>query len=484
MESLADNADRRADRVAAVVLTVFVVASGMGGAAVLHWASNVGADDAFWSPYPTMAYPRAWPGLVQLPDGDIMVVGGLSTGGPTATTEVFDIDEEQWIPGPTMSVPRVGHTTTLLEDGTVLAVGGETGDGATASAEVIDLSEGVCYPLPDMILSRFGHAASMLPSGRVLVSGGSDGVTDKWSQAEIYDPGSQSWLPADAMSQPRQHFSMHLLENGEVIAVGGGPDAASELYDEAADSWHGEADMLKKRICAASILTPSGHVLVAGGIGDDYELRSAEMYDPDEGLWFGTDSMRYTRAHFTLSLLDDGRILAAGSWSDLEGVSNTAELFCQCSMTWSTTTPMLSARGGHGAALLPDGNVLLIGGRGVDGVTSSTEQYTPPTLPPEPPPTPPPPYCEPKDILPFVALVADAMPGYSENGLVAKVLVAQKYFEEGDLGECLRVLDAFYNQVRAFLNNEHVDEEEVQMLYEAYASVVDCLGGEPQPEIP
>lgn len=484
VDALADTADRRADRVAAVVLMAFIFAFGTVGGGLLYAATNASADDAFWSAYPTMAYPRAWPGVVELPDGDILVIGGLSTNGPTATTEIFDIDDEMWRPGPTMSVPRVGHTVTLLEDGTVLVTGGDTGGGATASAELVDVSAGACHALPDMNFARSAHAAVRLPDGGVLVSGGSDGVSGTWSQAEAYDADSHSWIPAGTMGRARQHFSMHMLENGLVVAVGGDQDATSELYDASTNSWRGEANMLKKRLCSASVVTSSGHVLVAGGIGDDYELRSAEMYDADENLWFGVDSMRYTRAHFTLSLLEDGRILAAGSWSDEEGTSATAELFCQCSMSWSTTVPMLRDRGGHGAASLPDGKVLLVGGRSADGITSSAEQYTPPTQLPEPPPIPPPPYCEPKDILPFIALVASEMPGHSENGLVAKVLVAQKYFEDGDIDECLHVLDAFYNQVRAFLNNDHVSEDGIAMLYDAYASVVDCLGGEPQPEIP
>ena len=484
MNALANDADKKADRVVAVLLTAFLITLGAGGAAVLSSIGNASADDASWSPCQTMVYPRAWPGVVELPSGDVLVVGGLSTGGPTAATEIFDVEGDAWVPGPTMTVARVGHTTTLLGDGSVLVAGGETGGGATASAEIVDVSEGECYALPDMSFARSGHAATLLPSGKVLVTGGSDGVTSVWSQAEMYDPDSHSWLAAGTMSEVRQHFSMHLLGNGLVLAVGGDDEATSELYDESTNEWFGTAEMLKKRFSSASVVTSSGHVLVAGGLGDDYELRSAEMYDPDENLWFTVDSMRYTRAHFTLTLLDDGRILAAGSWSGLEDASDTAELFCQCSMAWSTTAPMLSARGGHGAASLPDDHVLLIGGRSGDEITSSAEEYTPPTQPPDPQPLPPPPYCEPEDILPFIALVADEMPGHSENGLVAKVLVAQKYFEDDDIEECLHVLDAFYNQVRAFLNNEHVDEEGIGMLYEAYASVVDCLGGEPLPEIP
>ena len=481
MDALTDTANRRADRVAGVVLLSFVVAFGATGAGLLYAVAPASADDAFWSTSPDMIYPRAWPGVVELPDGDILVVAGMSTNGPTATTEIFDIDERLWTPGPTMSVPRVGHTATLLEDGTVLVTGGETGGGTTATAEIIDLSRGASLALPEMSFARSGHAAALLPDGQVLVSGGTDWATDTWAQAEIYNPDSHSWSPAGTMNQARLYFSMHLLDDGHILAVGGDSEGTSELYDAATNSWFGLADMSRKRFSAASVVTSSGQVLVAGGIDSGYELRSTELYDPGENSWFLVDSMRYTRAHFTLSLLDDGRILAAGSWSDEEGTTATAELFSTATMTWSTTVSMLRDRGGHGAAALPDGDILLMGGKSGDTVTTSAEQYTPPTELPEPPP---PPYCQPKDILPFIDLVAEEMPGHSENGLVAKVLVAQAYYEDGNVEECLHVLDAFYNQVNAFLNNDHVGDEGIEILYNAYASVVECLGGTPLPEIP
>ncbi|HIH00814.1 TPA: hypothetical protein HA259_01805 [Thermoplasmata archaeon] len=146
---------------------------------------------------------------------------------------------------------------------------------------------------------------------------------------------------------------------------------------------------------------------------------------------------------------------------------------------------MLQARGAHGAAELPDGTILLIGGRTSTSITSSTEFYTAGEDEPEPPPPPPPPpYCQPIDILPFIIIVAPEMPGHSAHGLIAKVLVAQSLYEAGNIEDCLDILNAFYNQVRAFLGSGHMTEDGAEMLYDAYAAVVECLGGEPRPEIP
>ena len=478
MDALKAAALRGADRAGVAVLAIVTLVLGGIGAPLLRTTVNAGADDASWTAYPPMTLPRAWPEVVVLPDGNIFVTGGYSTFGPTATTEIFDVDDGLWKAGPTMAVKRVGHTATLLGDGKVLVTGGETGSGTTDRVELIDVAGGISYMLPDMTFSRSGHAAVALQDGRVLVTGGTDYIHGSWSQAEMYDPESHLWTPAGTMNHPRVFLTIQLLDSGDAIAIGGDTEGTSEQYDPSSGGWHGVRDMNAERINSASIVTKSGHVLVAGG-GDSGGARaSTEMYDPNSMAWFPAGSMLTPRAHFTLSLLSDGRIMAAGSWTEDEGTTSTAELFCQCTMGWTATASMAKSRGAHGAAELPDGNLLMIGGRRGDSILSSTEMYTPPTT------EPPPPYCQPKDILPFVAAVESQMPGYSFHGLVSKILVAQTYYDDGLIEDCLHLLDAFYNEVTAFLHNKHVDEEGISSLYAAYASVVVCLGGTPLPEIP
>ncbi|MDH3366009.1 MAG: hypothetical protein OEM29_08435 [Thermoplasmata archaeon] len=485
MDALTAAAMRRVDRTAGTIIIAMTLCLGGTWGALLYATSQASADDASWSPCPSMLYPRAWPEVVVLPNGDIFVIGGYSISGPTATTEVFDVSEKQWKAGPTMAVKRVGHTATLLNDGTVLVTGGETGGGTTDNAEVIDLGKSACQALPDMFSARSGHAAVRLSSGDVLVVGGTDWITGAWSHAEIYDPETHSWVPGGIMDHARVLLSVQLLENGEAIAIGGDSAGTSELFDPSTGEWHGESAMSKRRFDSASIVLASGHVLVAGGVDSGAVLRSAEMYDPETNIWFSAGSMLSQRAQFTLSLLPDGRVLAAGSYSAELGTTSSTELFCQCNMAWSTTTPMAKSRGAHGAAALPTGNILMIGGMSGDSATASAEEYTPPSsLPEPPPPPPPPPYCQPKDILPFVLEVASQMPGHSFHGLVAKVLIAQVYYESAMIEDCLHILDSFYNEVRAFLLNGHVDEEGIASLYAAYAAVVECLGGTPLPEIP
>jgi len=50
---------------------------------------------------------------------------------------------------------------------------------------------------------------------------------------------------------------------------------------------------------------------------------AAELYDPATGSWSVTGSMNDPRLGFTLTLLPDGQVLAAGG----DGGTSTAELY-------------------------------------------------------------------------------------------------------------------------------------------------------------
>lgn len=103
-----------------------------------------------------------------LPDGRVIVVGGIGHNGPLDTTEIYDpaYPERGWSPGPSLNAPRYGHsliatpgrlvvvggywalssTTAFLESLEVLEFGGRLGDPCTAYAECLSgfCTEGVC----------------------------------------------------------------------------------------------------------------------------------------------------------------------------------------------------------------------------------------------------------------------------------------------------------------------------------------------------
>lgn len=85
-----------------------------------------------------MQYGRYYHNLVNLPDGKVLAVGGMTSGsvGPLAN-EIWDPLTEQWTTVAPLSVKRMYHSTAvLLPDGRVLASGGRNGSGENYDAEI------------------------------------------------------------------------------------------------------------------------------------------------------------------------------------------------------------------------------------------------------------------------------------------------------------------------------------------------------------
>src|SRR5579863_2360115 len=121
--------------------------------------------------------------------------------------------------GPMLN-PRSGHSATLLLDGRVLIAGGmRRNQDFYRSAELYNPTTGKFEPADEMSLARVGHAAVLLGSGKVLIVGGwvGRGCTDS---AELYDPATGKFTVIANMTARRGRPSATLLANGDVLIVG------------------------------------------------------------------------------------------------------------------------------------------------------------------------------------------------------------------------------------------------------------------------
>jgi hypothetical protein len=114
------------------------------------------------------------------------------------------------------------------------------------------------------------------------------------------------------------------------------------------------------------VLLPDGRVLVAGGFSEKRgTLDTAEIYDPRPT--FGPDNWSHERPARTVSAtpLRDGRVLLVGGLSlQKRGTLASAEIYDPRTNTFTPTAgPPANDRFGHAAALLPDGRVLIVGGK-------------------------------------------------------------------------------------------------------------------------
>ncbi len=81
-----------------------------------------------WTPTDDLSQPSAGHSLTLLPDGRVLAAGGVHPvqidSSIYSTTEIFDPSTNSWSPGPELAEPRTNHSATLLPDGRVLLIGG------------------------------------------------------------------------------------------------------------------------------------------------------------------------------------------------------------------------------------------------------------------------------------------------------------------------------------------------------------------------
>lgn len=140
----------------------------------------------------SMVVPRSRHLAVPLPDGSVLIVGGLdSAGAPIDVIELFSLDAGFVAVGTLPpNAGRVDVSATALPDGRVLFAGGrlEIGGPPTTSAFVarLDPLDGsVDIVATDRLTeARAGHQATLLCDGTVLVAGG----TAEQTGYERYNP--------------------------------------------------------------------------------------------------------------------------------------------------------------------------------------------------------------------------------------------------------------------------------------------------------
>ena len=94
------------------------------------------------------------------------------------------------------------------------------------------------------------------------------------------------------------------------------------------------------------------------------------------GTWSSTTPMGTARAQHTATPLPSGKVLVAGGRNG--NFLASAELYVPDTDTWSTTNPMGTVRYEHTATLLPSGKVLVVGGAN-SSLLASAELYDPAT---------------------------------------------------------------------------------------------------------
>lgn len=382
-----------------------------------------------WERVPNMSVARAWHHIALLPNDEAIAVGGSATGGQSqlASAEIFNSPTNKWRPAAPMPVARVFPVVWHLPEGKVLVVGGINPfftdpaafgpppafvyANAPTSSYIYDyatdawtavsggfvsdhnyrpVDEGARFP---QVIIRGG-----LYDGDPFVAGGG-GFEDpdlsfyRWGgckSSSRYSLHTGLWVSTAQMSIRRGYVAgMCALGGGKVLVAGGisydgnnlaplDPDQQTdtcEVYDADADSWSavdklpviaGEmsgaypivapggkpAGYQARRSFGRAVPLGNGKALLIGGLGpvDLNTPAGAGPYVPCRpratcwifdinksagSQWRQTASMACGRMYPAVTTLPDGRIVVAGGIDELwsQGLYST-EIFDPVTETW------------------------------------------------------------------------------------------------------------------------------------------------------
>ncbi len=382
-----------------------------------------------WTPVSSMGTARMYHTATELgQDGKdnrikVLIAGGgagtVTVPTATRTTEIFDPLSRTSTPGPDMSCERATHTATLLPNGLVLLAGGLDSTGiCQSSCELYDRSKNALLPAGSMSAPRAGHTATLLDDGRVLVTGGFANYTNPstaWAAAlntaqntaEIYDPATDVWTPVpDLMSSKRAGHTATKLLDGRVMVVNGISGGSIgiwgnqvpvftpkvDLFDPATGAFDPLPDLtvpslvpLGGRAFHAASLQGDGTVLVTGGVytgGSNGEaISTVACASFDGSAWVVKAQLPVAVAWHNQVTLANGKAFVAGGLT-ADGWGLTAKSFTGVH-EGAAVTPLgdigtnpgipgapLGARGAMSVTRLHDGSLLFLGG--TTGVTSTS----------------------------------------------------------------------------------------------------------------
>ena len=316
----------------------------------------------------TLGTPRSVHTATTLASGQVLIAGGMITGGGSvATAELFDPTRNSIEQVGSLVEARLGHTATLLPNGSVLVAGGFNGD-YLKSVELFDPSTRRFRSGGSLTQERSGHTATLLPDGRVLFVGG---VGTGWtflSSAELYDPATGRSTAVGSMSVPRESHTATLLADGRVLIVGGHSGrrqsmvvyGSAEVFDPESRRFSAAGNLGIARHKHDAIKLRDGRVLIVGGADrtDRNHFNTTEIYDPRAGTFTNGPTMAHRRYKIagTSVVLPNGDVLITSG-------AQKAELFNRAAGTFSEVAGNFpeAYRFAAAAALYGD-DVVIMGG--------------------------------------------------------------------------------------------------------------------------
>jgi hypothetical protein len=335
-------------------------------------------------------------------DGSALLIGGIDDGNkPVADIERFDPLTGEFAAVAQVS-PRIDAIAAAVgtpgaEDIALIGGADPTDTMAAGFVEGIDLDADPprVDRTDDNIVSRVGMTATTVADGSVVVIGGNPpggGPVAETDQITLVAGSLATKQLRGTLAQPRTGHTATSLgdDEGANILVAGGVDetgapvATAELYKPLEDAYSDlHPTMVVPRSQHRAVLLPDNTVLIVGGVdGSGSAVTTIERFDEDNGF---TDTGAVLPPGsgvigFTATTLPDGRILLAGGRETEGGDPVTASEIVTLDDLDGTvsvvpTDDLAFPRADQMATLMCDGTVWISGGTAAG---MPAERYNPP----------------------------------------------------------------------------------------------------------
>ena len=285
----------------------------------------------------------------------VLATGGASDNCANCkknTGEIYDIANNTWTYTSNMNQARHQHASSILSDGKILISGGASDSfskNKLSSTEIYDPTFDTWTLMTPLNTQRLGHKQvtfnDSFGNEKVMVIGGY-GMNDlKLTSTEIYDPSNNSWSFGPPISFARSGFEAISLHDGRILILGGRgvPEGQiSEIYDIKTNTWTTITQPYFAFDNQAVVLDKNHNykVLVAGGSEKNLGISNTMLFDPITNQWIEGDKMNIARTNFSLTLLDNGRVLAAGGYNKIDGWLKSSEVYSVGEVLGETAPPV------------------------------------------------------------------------------------------------------------------------------------------------
>ena len=236
-------------------------------------------------------------------------------------------------------------------------------------------------PAGKLLQARHYFLTEILPSGEVLIIGGIVGTSrfadgarldgDATTSCEIYDPVTQTSRVAAELTGPHSEAASVQTKDGHVIVIGGlstrGKDYNCsdliERYDPEADEWTALGRMSGPRRRHSAVLLDDDNILIVGGANGNVTTDAAEIFMISKGTTRLVDPFPMAIKEGTLVMLDGIATYVGGRAHNANSDRQRAiYIFVPSHNTWISRELEGSLPSGATIIAQHDGTMIMSGG--------------------------------------------------------------------------------------------------------------------------